>query len=109
VTFSEYAGYKKNGELNSNWAKRPGTMIEKVAIMHALRNAFPNDFQGLYLREEMDLKEASEQTVKEQAKADIEQNANQQDLNDEEVIEVEVTDDGNTVVVGEQQSMFTEE
>lgn len=109
VTFSEYAGYKKNGELNSNWAKRPGTMIEKVAIMHALRNAFPNDFQGLYLREEMDLKEASEQTVKEQAKADIEQNANQQNLNDEEVIEVEVTDDGNTVVVGEQQSMFTEE
>lgn len=109
VTFSEYAGYKKNGELNSNWAKRPGTMIEKVAIMHALRNAFPNDFQGLYLREEMDLKEASEQTVKDQAQADIDQNANQQNLNDEEVIEVEVTDDGNTVVVGEQQSMFTEE
>ena len=46
---------------------------------------------------------------KEKAQADIEQNANQQDLNDEEVIEVEVTDDGNTVVVGEQQSMFTEE
>lgn len=46
---------------------------------------------------------------KEQAQADIEQNANQQDLNDEEVIEVEVTDDGDTVVVGEQQSMFTEE
>ena len=109
VTFSEYAGYKKNGELNSNWSKRPGTMIEKVAIMHALRNAFPNDFQGLYLREEMDLREAAEQTVKEQAKADVENKANKQELTDEDVIEVEVTDDGNTVVVGEQQTLFDEE
>ena len=108
VTFSEYAGYKKSGELNSNWSKRPGTMIEKVAIMHALRNAFPNDFQGLYLQEEMG-DGNFKVDVKEQAQADIEQNANQQDLNDEEVIEVEVTDDGNTVVEGEQQSMFTEE
>ena len=105
VTFSEYAGYKKDGTLNSNWSKRPGTMIEKVAIMHALRNAFPNDFQGLYIQEEMgngDLKV----DVKAMAKEDITDNANQTELNDDEVIEVEVTSDGDTVVVGEQQSMF---
>lgn len=102
VTFSEYAGYKKNGELNSNWAKRPGTMIEKVAIMHALRNAFPNDFQGLYLREEMDLKEASEQTVKEQAQADIEQNANVIDIDSEDIHEVTIDEDGQTSFITEE-------
>lgn len=75
VSFDEYAGYKKDGSLNSNWAKRPATMIEKVAIMHALRNAFPNDFQGMYVEEEMangDLKV----NIKEEVQEEIQQNAN---------------------------------
>ena len=54
VAFDEYAGRKKDGSLNTNWRNKPGTMIEKVAIMHALRNAFPNDFQGLYVAEEVE-------------------------------------------------------
>lgn len=37
----------------SNWAKMPGTMIAKVAEMHALRGAFPQEFQGMYSPEEM--------------------------------------------------------
>nr|DAU21046.1 MAG TPA: RecT protein [Caudoviricetes sp.] len=37
----------------SNWAKMPGTMIRKVAMCHALREAFPDDFHGLYGEEEM--------------------------------------------------------
>lgn len=36
-----------------NWAKMPATMIRKVALCHALREAFPDDFQGLYGAEEM--------------------------------------------------------
>ena len=90
VAFDEYAGYAKNGELNSNWSKRPGTMIEKVAIMHALRNAFPNDFQGLYVEEEMgngDLKVNVD--VSEMAQADIENNANQTEFSTEDAIEVD--------------------
>lgn len=31
----------------------PGTMLRKVALCHALREAFPDDFQGLYGSEEM--------------------------------------------------------
>ena len=31
----------------------PATMIEKVAVSQALRNAFPKDFEGLYTPEEM--------------------------------------------------------
>ena len=47
VPLSEYNTGK------SNWAKMPGTMITKVAEMHALRGAFPQDFQGMYSDEEM--------------------------------------------------------
>lgn len=47
VAFSEYSSGK------SNWATKPGTMIRKVALVHALREAFPDDFQGLYSAEEM--------------------------------------------------------
>lgn len=103
VTFSEYAGYKKDGSLNSNWSKRPGTMIEKVAIMHALRNAFPNDFQGLYIQEEMgngDLKV----DVKAMAKETIENEANQQAFDDSDVIEVDAE---SGEIIG-QQTMFEE-
>lgn len=38
----------------SNWARMPGTMIAKVAEVHALRNAFPAAFDGMYAPEEMD-------------------------------------------------------
>lgn len=47
VAMAEYSTGK------SNWAKMPGTMIRKVAMCHALREAFPDDFQGLYGEEEM--------------------------------------------------------
>ena len=48
VSFAEYNTGK------SNWVKIPATMIRKVAICHALREAFPEDLGGLYGSEEMD-------------------------------------------------------
>ena len=53
VSFEEYAGRKSNGELNNQWATKPGSMIRKVAVVHALREAFPEDFGGLYSQEEI--------------------------------------------------------
>lgn len=53
VSFNEYAGRKKDGSLNSQWSSKPGTMIRKVAMVHALREAFPDDFAGLYDEAEM--------------------------------------------------------
>lgn len=53
VSFEEYAGRKKDGSLNSQWASKPATMIRKVAVVQALREAFPEDFGGLYSPEEM--------------------------------------------------------
>lgn len=38
----------------SSWNKMPATMIAKVAEVHALRNAFPTEFSGMYVAEEMD-------------------------------------------------------
>ena len=47
VPMSEYSTGR------NQWSKMPGTMITKVAEMHALRGAFPQDFQGMYSSEEM--------------------------------------------------------
>ena len=53
VSFDEYAGRKKDGSLNSQWATKPATMIRKVAVVQGLRECFPEDFEGLYSPEEM--------------------------------------------------------
>lgn len=52
VSFDEYVGRKKDGTINGQWSKKPATMIRKVAVVQALREAFPDKFQGLYAQEE---------------------------------------------------------
>ncbi|MEG1880823.1 MAG: phage recombination protein Bet, partial [Oscillospiraceae bacterium] len=52
VSLDEYIGLKAGGEVNSQWSKKPATMIRKVALVQALREAFPEDFQGMYSPEE---------------------------------------------------------
>lgn len=52
VSFDEYVGKKKDGSINNQWATKPATMIRKVAVAQALREAFTEDFQGLYTAEE---------------------------------------------------------
>mgnify|MGYP000061756443 CR=1 FL=1 len=53
VSYEEYEGKKKDGTPNRQWKRMPGTMIRKVALVQALREAFPNEFGGLYSPEEM--------------------------------------------------------
>lgn len=53
VSFNEYAGRKSNGELNNQWATKPATMIRKVALVQALREAFPEELGGIYSPEEI--------------------------------------------------------
>lgn len=53
VGFEEYAGKTKEGKLNKMWASKPGTMIRKVALVASLREAFPDDLQGMYASEEV--------------------------------------------------------
>lgn len=51
VSFSEYDTKK------SLWAAKPCTMIRKTAIVHALREAFPDEFSGMYDSAEMGVEE----------------------------------------------------
>ena len=88
VSFEEYAGKKKDGTLNSQWSKKPATMIRKVAVVQALREAFPDRFQGMYAQEEFaevsDIKLDTEKIVAQE----IEQNANTVDFIESEEPEV---------------------
>lgn len=53
VSIDEYIGRKKDGTVNAQWSGKPATMIRKVAKMQALREAFPEDFAGMYSAEEV--------------------------------------------------------
>lgn len=48
VSFDEY------GTGKSLWAGKPKTMIRKVAIVQAMREAFPSNLGGMYVEEEVD-------------------------------------------------------
>lgn len=61
VNLSEVAQTKKDGTLNSNWAGKPATMVEKVAKVRALREAFVEDLGGMYEAEEVE-KDTSQKT-----------------------------------------------
>lgn len=54
ASMSEYC-QTKDGKPMSNWASKPATMIRKVALVQALREAFPEDLQGMYSLEETDV------------------------------------------------------
>lgn len=53
VAFSEVAQTKAGGALNSNWATKGATMVEKVAKVRALRDTFMEDLGGMYEQEEL--------------------------------------------------------
>jgi phage recombination protein Bet len=52
VDYDEYVGLK-NGKPNKMWESKPKTMLKKVALVQALREAFPEDLGGLYSQEEI--------------------------------------------------------
>lgn len=69
VSVNEYMGRKKDGTVNGQWASKPATMIRKVAKIQALREAFPEDFQGMYSAEEMNVGDLPEIPVEVSAAA----------------------------------------
>lgn len=60
VSFEEYAGRKKDGTLNRQWAAKPATMIRKVALVQALREAFPASLGNMFTAEEQGVEDSAE-------------------------------------------------
>ena len=67
VSFNEYAGRKKDGTLNNQWATKPATMIRKVAQVQALREAFPESLSNLYTSEEQGVDEPTVAVIEQPA------------------------------------------
>ncbi|MCQ2399915.1 MAG: phage recombination protein Bet, partial [Clostridia bacterium] len=65
VSFAEVAQTKNDGSLNSNWANKGATMVEKVAKVRALRETFIEDLGGMYEAEEknVEIKENDENKI----------------------------------------------
>lgn len=57
VSYDEYCMKDETGKPKSNWKTKPATMIRKVALCQALREAFPEDLAGMYEPEEMGIDE----------------------------------------------------
>lgn len=53
--FDEFVPKDKNGAMAPNrvWREKPYLMLEKTALCNGLRQAFPEDLQGMYISEEM--------------------------------------------------------
>ncbi|MBR6102599.1 MAG: phage recombination protein Bet [Ruminococcus sp.] len=51
-TFKE-VGFDEYNKGQANWKTKPCTMIEKVAVSQALRAAYPKDYEGMYISEEI--------------------------------------------------------
>ena len=94
MTFSEVANKKKDGNLNSNWANQGATMVEKVALVRALREAFVEDTAGMYEAEELthipeaDLNQDNEEIIIDQSESQIEEAEIVDQSNDSETINI---------------------
>lgn len=53
VSFEEAKKTKKDGTLQSTWKSMPATMVEKVAVVKALKAAMTEEFGGTYSSEEL--------------------------------------------------------
>lgn len=58
VRFNEFAATFSDGNLQGQWRTKPSHMIGKVGEAASLRKAFPQDFSGIYIPEEMDRDES---------------------------------------------------
>lgn len=82
VGLEEYQRYNSKGDLMTNWQKMPATMIRKVALVQALREAIPEEFGGLYSPEEMPIDDSTLDSTPVNVEASIENKSEKEELND---------------------------
>ncbi len=86
VSLAEYRRLKSDGTPMAEWKNKPATMIRKVALVQALRDAMPEEFEGMYSPEEMpvDCSSLSEAEVKIDHDIETEANADIIDVDPEQ-------------------------
>lgn len=89
VSYEEAVQKKTDGTPNSNWQKQPATMIEKVAKVRALREAFVEDLGGMYDADEINTNEFSKVEPVEES---IIQEEPQQDIKEADYEEVNMNE-----------------
>ncbi|APC41086.1 phage recombination protein Bet [Clostridium estertheticum] len=96
VALTEYSTGK------SIWTNKPSTMIRKVALVQALREAFPTEVGALYAKEELGVDEDKIINVQHEVKEEIKNEANKDELDinetpedDTEVIDAEIVENKN--------------
>lgn len=71
-------GFDEYDKGHSTWKAMPKTMIRKVALVQALREAFPDNLGGMYVEDE--IPEAQVVEPDEKVEKEIKQNANKQEV-----------------------------
>ena len=106
MNMDEINAVKSKSRNSGAWKDFPGEMAKKTCIRRLCKQ-ITMDFND---KEQADAFIGADELIdnpKEQAQKDVQENANQQDFDSEEVIEVEVNEETKTVApVGEQQTLF---
>lgn len=89
VSFDEVAQKKSDGSLNSNWAGKGATMVEKVAKVRALRETFIEDLGGMYEAEEMGVELPKENTTDNRVIIQQDEPTEGEDMSDDTVVSME--------------------
>ena len=69
-------GFREFSKSQSTWKSMPATMIRKVAIVQALREAFPTQLGAMYTSEEKGVEDVEYVEIKDSVDAEISENAN---------------------------------
>jgi phage recombination protein Bet len=80
VSLQEYIAKTRDGMPNKMWTEKPATMIRKVALVGALREAFPDSFSGLYSIEESNVDESTLSSIPDQEAIDVASDDNPQSV-----------------------------
>ena len=102
----EFVKTKYNGEIIKSWKEKPRVMLQKCAIANAMRWAFPESLENIFIQEERtDMEVGNDKALTKKEKADsIDANystPNNNDLNIE-VTETKEDKQGPSFKIGEQ-------
>lgn len=98
--------YSKN---QSTWKQIPSTMIRKVALVQALREAFPADLGALYTAEEVQDTPVAPRNVEAEVYDEIKENANKEVIDFEETEPVYRNQRGEVITKNDEVPMSYEE